>query len=176
MWFWDGSAAPGWADYLGLTLTVVGFWIAFQQLRSTKKVAEATRDAVSGVLDTAQRALSQRALGALVPQLQLAVEDLDHAMKQPDVEVARRALVRFAHIAAEGSNLLSSLGPPATRLATRMSQASSRATRAKGMLMSEKSPDIAGNLGQAAEDATQLSTQVTALASKLRNTVEGKDV
>jgi len=172
VWWWSADPAPGWADYIGLLLTVVGFSIALIQLRRTKKAAEAAKTAADGVVAEAQSALSQRALMTLSSQIQLVVEDLDYAVSHGDVQVGRRALVRFGHLAAEAGELTKHRDQDGEGLADALSTTSRKATEAKGLLMSRAAPNIKVLVGAVALEISDLSNQLTAISTSLRNTVE----
>ena len=172
IWF-DGEAAPGWIDYLGLALTVIGFVIAILQLRKTRSAALAAKDAAELSLVQAQRHLSQRSVMFLIPQVQVVVEDLDYSIASNDIQVSRRALVRFAHIASELSALLVEVRDSENPISERLTAAADKATRAKGSLMTQTKPDVASAVKSSAQLINGLSRELTEIAATMRNRVEG---
>lgn len=169
MWYFDGDAWPGWHDYLGLLVSLAGFWIAIDQIaRTRRETRKATR-----ALETAQRHLTQRSLMAIVPQFQSVGEDLNYALPANDVEVAHRTLVRFSLLAREASGLLTGLAGNHDGLSARLVKAAERATKAKATLVTEKTPDVIVVVKTVAAEVDKLSQDLVGLTSTLRNTIEG---
>ncbi|WP_285036894.1 hypothetical protein [Plantibacter sp. ME-Dv--P-095] len=169
MWFFDGNAWPGWHDYLGIALAVAGFWVTISQIVKTRtETAKAT-----AALAHAQKQLSARALLVLVTHFQTVSEDLAYALPHNDVQVARRALVRFSHLAMETVGVLGSLDGNHSEVSDRMSKASDKATKVKGTLMSTASPDVTAIVKSITSEIDKLGQDMTGLSSSLRNTIDG---
>jgi hypothetical protein len=108
--FYGAASGPGWHDILALLLTGAGFWIAITQIKSAKEQSKLAKDQsklakeqsekaalesskATKALAEAHRHLSQRALMAVLPQIQTIVTDLAFAFPTNNVEVAQRTLV-----------------------------------------------------------------------------------
>jgi hypothetical protein len=90
----DWNAVGSW---LGLVVSIAGFWIAIVQIRKTRKAAEA---AALAVAETETR-VARNTLLAVVPQfLQLEI-DLGAALGSNRFEDAVTVLVRWRHLAAQ---------------------------------------------------------------------------
>jgi hypothetical protein len=90
----DWNAFGSW---LGLVVSVGGFWIAIVQIRKTRTAAEA---AALAVTETEAR-VARNTLLAVVPQfLQLEI-DLGSALGSGRYEDAATVLVRWRHLAAQ---------------------------------------------------------------------------
>lgn len=168
-WIYDAGVAPGWADYLGLALTVAGFWIAIAQLRKTRRAA----DAAGGALREAQAHLAQRSVMAFVAQFQGVITDLGHTMPTNDSSTTQRVLVRFGLMAKEASGVVSFFGTDQETLRQRLVKAAESATRVKGSLASTASPDVVKTVKQISKEIESLTQDLTELASTIRNTLEG---
>ena len=167
--FYDAASAPGWHDYLGLLLGVVGFGIAIWQIIVARKESTKARLA----LEQAQRHLSQNALMSLVPQLQTISHDLDFALPAGNIEVAKRALVRFGLLASEAEALLVSIPGDHTALKNRFRRHAIQATRVKGEIVSIVDPDLTHLAKTVAVAIESLNKDLAGVVSSLRNTVEG---
>ncbi|WP_139195358.1 hypothetical protein [Curtobacterium sp. MCBA15_001] len=91
MTLFDAHSAPGWADWLGLLLTVVGFAIAIIQATRARRAASAASEA----LTKAEQRLRLDALFAFPASLADARGELNWAEAHDDQAVARFALLRL---------------------------------------------------------------------------------
>jgi hypothetical protein len=171
VWWFDASAAPGWADYLGLALTVLGFWIAIAQLHKTRTATEAATDA----LREAQANVSHMAFMSVIPQIQMVVDDLSFAMPANDEEVARRALVRFSLLGREASEILESFDADHRQLQDKLVKASTRATKTKSALVTTKDPDVIAVVKVVAADIDAVHQELAQVGAQLRNRIGGSD-
>jgi heme exporter protein D len=93
----DAAAAPGWADWLGLGLTVLGFAVAIIQATRARRAAAAAADA----LKRAEARLRLDALFALPAALADTRGELNWAESNDDIAVARFALLRLHNRSSE---------------------------------------------------------------------------
>lgn len=91
MTLFDAHSAPGWADWLGLFLTVVGFLIAIIQATRARRAAYAA----SAALGRAEQRLRLDALFTFPASLADARGELNWAEAHDDQAVARFALLRL---------------------------------------------------------------------------------
>ena len=178
-WLFDATGAPGWHDWLGLLIAGFGFSIAILQIRDAKSASEnAARESAKATLalTAAQKNLSQRALMAVLPQIQTVVTDLAYAFPTNDVEVAQRTLVRFGLIARETCGLLEGLHGDHTELSRRLLKASEKATRAKSTIVSSANPDVISAAKSVSADIDKLSQDLAGLVSSMRHTIEGASI
>lgn len=170
-WWFDGSVAPGWLDYVGLLVALVGFGIAIWQIAAARKENSKTRAA----LELAQKQLSQRALMNVIPQVQSVVDDLGFAMPNNDVEVAKRSLVRFALVAREGEALLAGLAADYGQVRADLKRASEVATKAKAQIASQATPDVTALAKSASRAIDSVHQELTSIVATVRYTVEGAE-
>ncbi|QHF19547.1 hypothetical protein GTU71_00850 [Rathayibacter sp. VKM Ac-2762] len=168
-WFIDLTTAPSVMDWAALILTIIGFWIAFVQLRKTKKAAEAATEALTG----AQATLSERAMHAIAPQLHHVHEDIQVAMKSGDTLDAQRALLRFSRLANEMGDILKTSYPTHTELVTIIQSASSKATKVKVTLVTKPTTDVPTSLRPVFKDVDAVMVAVDSMTANLRNKLEG---
>lgn len=168
MWY-DPTAAPGWHDWLGLVLTVIGFWVAIVQLRKTRSASvEAARE-----LSRAREKLNADQLSANVAQLQLVGTDLDFAIWNNDAEVAHRSLVRFNYLANEVVALLDNHPGDNAELAERLKQAASDAREAKAEIVSTKRPDVVRVAKAVGRAVTELTGDIAGIVATDRYQLGG---
>lgn len=170
MWF-DPDAAPGWHDWVGivlaivgLVLTVVGFAIAWIQLRKTQTATEAATQKLA----EARQKLNGDQLAAALPQLASVVSDLDFAINSNDREVAHRALLRFSFVANESVALLAILETDNSDLERRLLAAAQTALDVKGSIVSKKGVDIARTAKSIGNEITSLSVELSGMVAKDR--------
>ena len=165
----DVNAAPGWHDWLGIGLTVLGFGVAIVQLRKTKKATIAASDE----LRKARLKLSGDQLSALVPQIQTITSDLDFAILSNDREVAHRALLRFSYLATEAISLLNNLDSDHSELQDRLTETASDALDAKSSILGRPNADVARNAKVVTRKIEKLTVEVSGLVANGRYQIGG---
>lgn len=165
----DLSTAPAWNDWLGLILAVVGFWIAFVQLRKTRTATEVA----TAELAKAREKLVSDQLAANITQLQLVGTDLDFAMRNNDAEVAHRALVRFNFLANEAVALLNNLPGGNGHLVERLEQAALDALEAKVEIVTTKRPDVVRSAKNIGKSVTALTGDISGIVAMDRYQLGG---
>jgi len=168
MWF-DSTSAPNWSDYLGLLLGVVGFIIAFVQLRKTRN---ATFAAVTA-LDEARSKMVRNEILRLDSSFQAAHDDLEHAAVDDNRLLAQRTLIRFGRIAKESAVLLRSISSEHEKLAKQMVRSSVSASRAKELvLLAPPNETIRELLSSEIRSIETLVADVSAVTMSLKNSVK----
>jgi hypothetical protein len=170
LWF-DIDSAPGWHDWLGLGITLVGFAltifgliVAYDQLKKTQTAAEAVNVRLSEVRDK----LNGDQLAAVLPQLNTIVADMDFAIDNNDREVAHRALLRFSYVATETIALLSNVLMDHTELQERLRTTSSIALDIKGSIVSKRTADIPRLAKATSRDIGELTVEVSGIVAQAR--------
>ncbi|MCE4025451.1 hypothetical protein LXM50_05655 [Microbacterium sp. Au-Mic1] len=171
VWWFDSQAAPGWHDWLGLFLTVAGFWIAIAQLRKTRTATQAA----ASELERARRKLNGDQLSAVVPQLQTVVADLDFAVDNNDREVAHRALLRFGYVATESISLLDNRTADHSALKTRLSEVASSALDVKATIVGRRNVDVARTAKAVTKEIAALSVEIAGLVAGDRYQLGGEE-
>lgn len=167
-WF-DSAVSPGWFDWLGLVVALLGFGFTIWQVAKTRNASVAANDALKG----AQRVLTSNTLQSVVTQFQLVVGDLDRAIDVDHSEMAHRALVRYAHLARETRTLLDGHENDYADLKQRLWDSSELALDVKQRIVAAANPDI-GRLAKAiSRDVNAVSIEMTEVVSTLRNNLEG---
>lgn len=169
---YDDAVNPGWFDWLGLAIALVGFGVTIYQVVKTRSAAKAA----TAALTTAQGQLAKRALLAIGPQLQSIQLDLGYTMKKNNADIAERTLVRFGLIAREASGLLITLGVGHEDLAERMRAAAHEATVVKAAMSTTKSPDVVLLAKAISAEVDALTQDVMDIANDFRNTIEGAKI
>ncbi|UXN23927.1 hypothetical protein N8D74_10055 [Curtobacterium flaccumfaciens] len=138
----DGEAQPGWFDWLGIALAVIGFGIGWWQLHKTTDAAEVATTALA----KARKKLVFDQLAAVQGQVSSVIADLDFAIDSNDREVAHRALLRFSYAASEIRALLAAVDEEFGDyfdLTERFASSSGTALDVKANIVGRPSPDIA---------------------------------
>jgi len=138
----DSVAQPGWFDWLGLALTVIGFLLGWRQLYKTTTASRAA----TAALGRARKRLIFDQLAAVQRQINSIIADMDFAIDFNDREVAHRALLRFSFAAAEVRALLGSIDAELgdfSALAGGFEASSDAALNVKASIVGKPSPDIA---------------------------------
>jgi hypothetical protein len=120
-----------WLGIAGLAVSVVGFVIAIWQLWRTANAAQATKKAI----ERAEKRMAKNHLLVLLPQFQLIENDLDAAAQNDDLGLARRALVSYAHFAAEVAAILQDQEKVDETLVTDLRTSATQASLAKAVLI-----------------------------------------
>ena len=119
------------ADVLSLIqtiFTVVGFGVAIWQLARTASAAESTRDRIASF----QARVLGNDLLVLLPELHKIEDDIDTALKKPDLDEVERCLTRYARKSAEAvALLLSDEAPEETVLVKTLKAASKAASKSR---------------------------------------------
>lgn len=168
-WYFDGFVSPGWFDYIGALLAVAGFVVALDQLRKTRSSAKAATDA----LEAAQARLVSTTLQTMASQFQLVASDLDHAMEIDSKDVARQALVRFAHLAQETRTLLTEDIQGHDGLKIRLNSSSEMALDVKERITQSAGVAVSKMAKKVSREISALSIEMTGVGASLRHTVEG---
>jgi hypothetical protein len=84
----DGWTLADWFSVIGFPLGIVGFALAWVQLRRTRGAANAAKSAV----EATQRQLADNHLLLYIPQLAQALRDLEHAVERNDHAACRMHL------------------------------------------------------------------------------------
>jgi len=169
MWWFDDKAAPGWHDWVGLGLALVGFAIAYRQLRKTRTAAEIAAKKLS----EARLKLNNDQLAAVLPQLASIVSDIDFAVDANDREVAHRALLRFSYIANEAIALLKNLEEDHSGMEVRLLAAANTALDVKGAIVGRKTVDIARNAKVIGTEVGSIAVELSGLVAKTRYQIGG---
>lgn len=138
----DSQAQPGWFDWFGIALAVIGFVIGWRQLRKTTDAATAATAALS----KARKKLVFDQLAAVQGQVSSIIADLDFAIDNNDKEVAHRALLRFSYAASEIRALLTTVDAEFDNLGELTLQfegSSGTALDVKANIVGRSNPDIA---------------------------------
>lgn len=167
-WF-DGAAAPGWFDWLGLAITLAGFGVAIWQLRKTTSAA----NAAAGELARARERLNGDQLAAVVPQMQSVVSDLEHAMASSSQDVAVRALARFKLVAGDANALLTNLNSDYSELQARLDSSAKAALRSQGALASRSDADLPRLVKKVSSDIEALAGDISAVVAAQRYSLRG---
>jgi len=169
--FYDASVAPGWFDYVGLGVSLIGFGVAIRQIYKTRGASEAATKA----LLSAQKSLISNTLLSVVTQFQLVVADLDQAMSSNHGDMAHRALVRYGHLARETRSLLDEKSREYDDLKTRLWDSSEVALDVKEKIVQAKSPDIGRLAKQISREINTVSLEMTEVVANLRHQVGGSE-
>jgi hypothetical protein len=176
VWWFDDVAAPGWHDWVGLAISIVGFGltlvglrVAYLQLEKTQTASEAVNRRLTEVRDK----LNGDQLAAVLPQLNSIVADMDHSIDTNDREVAHRALVRFSFVATETIALLQNVVDDHSDLQLRMAATSAAALDIKGVIVSKKSTDIARIAKGVSGQMQSQTVEITGIVAGARLDVGG---
>lgn len=168
-WLIDLAVVPSLFDWIALLLTLGGILIALIKLRTMREATEAATKA----LTDAQSMLSERALHAIAPQLHHLREDIQLAMKSGVSRDAQRALVRFAALADEVADVLSTSFPAHLQLCAEMQAASAKATRVKVTIVTKPGTDVATVLVPVFKEVDAVVMAIDKMTNGLRNKIEG---
>lgn len=166
------AAGPGWWDWVGLALTILGFLFAGVQLArvtsASKAASEALREARSDVM--------KQQLAALAFHLSHVVHDLSFAMETNNTAVAHRALLRFSSIAEEIAPLVRDGETPNGELAQDLLEASEEALNVKERLIAgrNKTVDVVRDVKKIDTSISILVKKVTGFQATARYTPGGK--
>ncbi|MQA35663.1 hypothetical protein [Modestobacter roseus] len=171
--FWNlGTDAPwGRADWLSfgqLVFTVLGFGLAFFQLRRGAEAAEGSQQLLKN--------LGLRLLGndllVLLPQLQRVEDDIYYAVKSGDPDLVEKHLVIYARSASHVAELLRKHeGDENRALVDLLDQTIKAATRAKGELAEGASRDLREVVKLTTGRMTKASVEVSAAVARLQRKV-----
>lgn len=106
MWRWLGEHWRDVLAVLGFLVTLIGFWIAIQQIRKATSAAEAGEKAIS---KTAER-LGMNYLLILLSQLQDAQQALALAVARDEGPSAQLALLRWRQLSGQARGRLAATG------------------------------------------------------------------
>jgi len=170
-WIFDGDAAPGWFDYFGMLVAVVGFGLTIWQTVKSRNAAEAATTA----LLQARKTLVSNTLLASQNQFQLVVADLDQAIRANQGELAHRTLVRYSHLAKETDTLLGDIhGQDALRQKLVASSELALDTKEK-IVQAKTPPDISRLSKLVSRDINQVAVEMTSIVATLRLEINGAD-
>ena len=167
-WAFDANVAPGWFDYVGLFVALVGFALTIWQTMKSRGAAEAATSA----LVEARRTLVNNSLLASQNQFQLVVSDLDQAMGSNQVDLAHRTLVRYSHLAKETETLLAE-NLDVMPLREKLLASSELALDTKEKIVQSKSPDVQRLSKAISREVNQVSVDMSAIVAALRLTIDG---
>ena len=94
-------------------------------------------------------------------------------MKSGEEASAQRALVRFARLADEASDVLSRSFPEHKSLASDLDAASTKATKAKVLIATKPDTDVSATLRPIYKEADAVMMSIDKVTTHLRNRVEG---
>ncbi|MGU3411943.1 hypothetical protein ACLBWP_17725 [Microbacterium sp. M1A1_1b] len=161
----DTSAAPGWADWLGLVLTVVGFLVAIIQATRARRVAAAASEALA----RAEKRLHMDALFALPASLADTRGELNWAEANDDMSVARFALLRLHNRSSEALLLVADDSFDVLeqkKLARLLRRVVKSSLAAKDQLAD--APSVAAAIIDVAKDFDELTGQLAASTTNMR--------
>jgi hypothetical protein len=160
----DWNNVPGPFDWAAMLLTVVGFIVAFKQLRKTKNAVSAALEAET---DTTQ-ALVTNQLGHLLPELGVIVDRLDYAIKFNDPDDASRSLADYARTAGSSATLINKQVTPDEVLVKRLAQAALKASDAKQVLVLTPHADVRRIVSPIYPELDLVANEAEAAAVSLR--------
>ena len=126
----SSTAAPGWFDYAAIALAALAFTFAWVQLSKTKTAAEES----SNALNLARIKLNGDQLAASLPQLKSIASDLDLSLKQMNVDLGQRVLIRFSEVGKETVSILNNISGEHVDLSTKINTLSGRSLDLKGFI------------------------------------------
>lgn len=161
----DYAAAPGWFDYVGFAVTMLGLFFAWLQSREAKDAADSARNAVVRT----ELKLSMNQLLLVLASIQQNISDIDHSSVSENKEVAKFALSRFGLLATEAAELLDRHAEDGVRaLSQRLRTTSQLALDAKASLAKTTSPKVARFTADVQIELAQVNLEVTAEITRLR--------
>jgi hypothetical protein len=165
-WF-DSTVNPGWFDWLGMAVALVGFAVTIFQVVRTRSAAKTATDA----LEKAQTLLTANMLIALPGQYSLIVSELDHAIRLNQGDMAIRTLVRYGHLAQETIALLQSPTDEHRELCQRLIDTTTRALNTKEKLVQTAEPDVRAISKRVAKEIDEVSVGMSGVVSTIRNKI-----
>lgn len=161
----NSSTAPGWFDSLSLALTLLGFLVAYIQLKRTR----ASADAATLALKKAEQRLGSDQAIALPGLFADVGNELLYVEEGGAPEVARFALLRLHSLSNESSTVILGIGGKHEKLARRVERLGRRALAAKGELGGETSAaDVVRPINILLSEARG---ELTKLAAEIKNRV-----
>jgi hypothetical protein len=146
---------------VGLVVSVVGFWLAIDQLRKTTSAARATGLAI----DDANKQMLLNHMLVLMPQLKSVDSDLDAAIMADDSPAAVRALVEFSYSAKQIASLLSVQAPAEEEaLIASLKKAAETAVAGKAALLYGATQPLKKVLRPIAEEIGRVASDCAALS------------
>ena len=169
----DKTAAPGWFDWITMSLAVAAFIFAVWQLKDTRDANKKSTAALvksTTALDRARIKLNWDQLSAILPQIVSISSDLDFAMDNNNGAVAQRALVRYGHLATETETLVGSLQVDDHEvLASRLNASSNTAFNIKASLAAKPTTNVLVVVKKIANDIQIISRDINGIVASNRN-------
>lgn len=169
-WIFDGDVAPGWFDYLGMSVALVGFALTIWQTVKSRSAAEAA----TAALVEARKDLISNALMSSQNQFQLVVLDLDQAIRSNQEDLAHRTLVRYSHLAKETATFLADAAGYVD-LREELLTSSELALDTKEKIVQAKTPDVQRLAKGISRDINHVAVEMTAIVAAMRITIDGAD-
>lgn len=151
-----------WLGMAGLTVSVIGFGVAIWQLVRTANASVATRKAV----ERTEKRMALNHLLVLLPQFRILENDLDRAAEDNDRQLARRALVSYAHFASEVAAILQGQDRVEQSLLVDLKSSAREASTAKATLINASASENTKELTRFIRDRmSDLSLNIGSLAT-----------
>lgn len=161
-----------WLAVLGIVLTVVGFAVAIQQIRKTKKAAEAAAAAVT--VGTVRIRYNQ--LLILAPQMQNLEGELDNAVKQEDAYAAERVLLRWRQLATTAHGVLGQMGEGYGALVEDITTTRGLAIATKGKLSESRgSRSVSSLVATVRKDMSRVNDDLGSMVGRLATEVPAEE-
>ncbi len=158
-----------WLSLGQLVFTVLGFWLAIQQLKRTATEAETTNKKLEGL----RARMASNDLLVALPALQKIEDDLDKALKSKDESAVVSGLTAYARSATE---VVATIGArpdiAEDELVKSLAQVAKAATKTRGQLSKGVPPDLTALVLPVMTKMFAVSPEISAVIARLQREVD----
>ncbi|WP_291049284.1 hypothetical protein [Herbiconiux sp.] len=139
-WQIDFSSYPSVFDWVAMGLTILGFVIAFCQLRRTQNAVNASIQTEDSVRTT----LIQNQIKMAIAEIESVIKDLGTAVSLGNKDLAERTLVRYANLCSGCAGLMRKLDTSDLDFADQLDESSRNASQVKeDIVVNRTAPRVA---------------------------------